>query len=115
MTADAERPTVPCPRCGSATSPTDRFCATCGLRLSWGSASGDGGKRSSGLQVGVLFGPAIGGVIGFLLGEAIVSDSCRSTRRSWCRSSSSSPSVRWLAVPRCRGSPIAAGRRADAR
>jgi len=58
-----------CPRCGAPTHPGDRFCANCGLRLP--SMSGATNGRSS-TELLVWLGPAFGGFIGFVIGEAVV-------------------------------------------
>lgn len=72
MTWDSERQTLVCPRCGTAVEQAHRFCHNCGLRLPNGGASRIPGKTGSPLEVVVWIAPMIGGLLGFLVGEAIV-------------------------------------------
>jgi len=60
-----------CPRCGFAIRPGDRFCANCGLRLARVRRPVGGTKRAR-LEILVWLGPMFGGLLGFMIGEAIV-------------------------------------------
>jgi len=71
--ASPSRGTEVCPRCGAPTTAGDRFCANCGLRLPNGPAARRKGPRAaSGILV--WLGPALGGFLGFYLGEAVVGE-----------------------------------------
>lgn len=74
MTADPPpRASEACPRCGASTTAGDRFCASCGLRLPNGAVARRKGPRAaSGILV--WLGPALGGFLGFFVGEAVVGE-----------------------------------------
>ncbi|HEX5014570.1 MAG TPA: zinc ribbon domain-containing protein [Candidatus Limnocylindrales bacterium] len=71
MNDDTAGELVACPRCGTPTRPGDRFCANCGLRLPRTAASRSAPASRAGSFL-VFLGPAIGGVLGFIIAEAIV-------------------------------------------
>jgi hypothetical protein len=71
--APSPRASEACPRCGAPTSAGDRFCPNCGLRLPNGVTTRRKGPRAaSGILV--WLGPALGGFLGFYLGEAVVGE-----------------------------------------
>jgi hypothetical protein len=72
MTWDERRQTLVCPRCDEAVEQAHRFCPNCGLRLPNGGGRRIPGKSGSPFEILVWLAPGIGGLLGFVIGEAIV-------------------------------------------